>query len=88
MNPMNLQLRLQPAPADLVRTAVGGESPSVYVSAPYRNGSVPGRGECVWTNGELSVFVKAHHSEDGLVIDLRVVVDPPRPPAEEAALAA
>jgi hypothetical protein len=36
----------------------------------------------------MSVFVKAHRAEDGLVVDLYVTVDPPAPLGGAAALAA
>jgi hypothetical protein len=88
MKPVNVQLRLQPAPDSLLRTAVRGEGRSVYVPAPHGDGPVPGPGECVWTDGVVSLFVQAHQGTAGLVIDLRVVVGPPPPPAEEAAVAA
>jgi hypothetical protein len=87
MNLVNLHLRMQPAPADLLRTAVRGQGRSVYVPLLFSNGPSLGPGECVWTDGVVSLFVKARQGEDGLVIDLRVTVDPP-PPAGTAALAA
>jgi hypothetical protein len=88
MKPVKLQLRLQPAPANLLRTAIRGKVRSVYVPVLGSNGPALGAGECVWTAGVVSLFVKAHQGEDGLVIDLRVIVDPPLPPAEAAALVA
>ena len=88
MSPVKLQMRLQPAPAGLVRTAVRGQCRTVYVPAPCANEPVAGPGECVWTDGVMSVFVKAHRAEDGLVVDLYVTVDPPAPLGGAAALAA
>lgn len=88
MQPVELQLRLQPAPANLLRAALSGEERSIYVPAPRSNGPASGRGECIWPAGAVSLFVKAHRSADGLVIDLRVIVDPPPPPAGAAANAA
>jgi hypothetical protein len=77
MSPVKLQVRLQPAPAGLVRTAVRGQCRTVYVPGPFANEPVSGPGECVWTDGVASLFVKAHQGEEGLVIDLRVTADPP-----------
>jgi hypothetical protein len=88
MSPVKLQMRLQPAPAGLVRTAVRGQCRTVYVPAPCANEPVAGPGECVWTDGVMSVFVKAHRAEDALVVDLHVTVDPPAPLGGTAALAA
>ena len=88
MKLVKLQLRLQPAPADLLRTTIRGKGRSVYVPAPRGNGPTPGDGECVWSDGAVSLFVKAHQGEGGLVIDLRVIVDPPPTPADTAALVA
>jgi hypothetical protein len=88
MSPVKLQMSLQPAPAGLVRTAVRGQCRTVYVPAPYADEPVSGPGECVWTDGVMSVFVKAHRAEDGLVVDLHVTVEPPAPLGGAAALAA
>lgn len=88
MNPVKLQMRLQPAPANLLRTAVRGNGRSVYVPVSPSNGRAPGGGDCVWTDGALSLFVKAHQGGDGLVIELRVIVDPAPPPAATQVLAA
>jgi hypothetical protein len=88
VKPISLQLRLQPAPANLLRAAIRGKWKSTYVPVPSGNGATLGRGECVWAEGAVSLFVKAHRGDDGLVIDLRVIVDPPPPPAGAAALVA
>lgn len=79
MKSVNLQLRFQPAPANLLRTAVCGMGRSVYVPVSYINTPTPGPGECVWTDGVVSLFAKANHIEDGLVVDMTVIVDPPPP---------
>lgn len=81
MKPVNLRLRLQPAPANLLRTAVCGANESIYISVPESNGSATGLGDCVWTDSTLSVFAKAHQTPDGLVIDLCVAFGPPARPA-------
>ena len=65
MKPVKLQLRLQPAPANLLRTAIRGKVRSVYVPVLGSNGPALGAGECVWTAGVVSLFVKAHQGEDG-----------------------
>ena len=88
MSPVKLQMRLQPALTGLVRMAVRGQCRTVHVPVPCAKQAVSGPGECVWTDGVMSVFIKAHRSEDGLVIDLHVTVDPPAPLGSTAALAA
>jgi hypothetical protein len=88
MKPINLQLRLQPAPASLVRAAVQGSGRSVYIPAPRGKHPCPGAGECVWTDGAVSVLVKACQADAGVVIDVCVVAAPPPPPPPVVAVAA
>jgi hypothetical protein len=73
---------------NLLGTAARSNWRSVYVPVWPNNGALSSADECVWTDGAVSLFLKAHQGGDGLVIDLRVVVDPPLPPAGTAALAA
>jgi hypothetical protein len=88
MKPVRLHLRLQRAPAKLLRTAIRGMGRSVYLSVRRGNGPAFDAGECIWADRGLSIFVKAHEGDDGLVVDLRVIVDPPPSPPGAAALAA
>jgi hypothetical protein len=88
MEPLNLQVQLHSAPAGLLRTAVRGSGRSVYVPVAAGEQPLGGPGECVWTDGNVSLFVKARDGENGLAVDLQLVVNPPPPSAARTALVA
>jgi hypothetical protein len=88
MKPVMSQLRLQPAPGNLLRTAVRGAERSLYVHVSRSGRPAPGAHDCIWRDATVSLFLKAHQGEDGLVIDLRLLVDPTHSPAGTAALVA
>ena len=63
--------------ANLLRTAVQGTDRSVYVPIHRGNGAALKEGDCIWTDGVTSLFILAHQGQGTLVIDLRVIVEPP-----------
>ncbi len=84
MAPVDLSLRLQDAPARLLRAAVTGQDRAVYVPL-----SGAAAGEFLWSDGPVSLYLfRARREGAGLVIDLRVVIEPPRPVAARAPAAA
>jgi hypothetical protein len=92
MPSVDLPLRLQTAPANLLRASVPGHDRAVYVSlfGADRAGArpQPNPGEFLWSDGVVSLYlVQARHAGAGLVIDLRVVVEPRRLAASAAAAA-
>jgi hypothetical protein len=88
MRPIKVGLRMQPAPANLLRTAVHSEERTIYIPIFIGDNFASAQAECIWTDGVTSLYVQAHQGEGGPVIDLHVVIDPPGPLAKEAGLAA
>jgi hypothetical protein len=93
MPPVDLSLRLQTAPANLLRASVPGQDRAVYV--PLFGEGRPDAGpqltpgELLWSDGVVSAYlVQARREEAGFVIDLRVVTEQPRPLAASASAAA
>jgi hypothetical protein len=85
MSPVYLQLRMPPAPANRLLAKVSGEERAIRIPVPHRRRL--GGGTPVLTGGNVSLFVKAHTSDAGLVIDVRFTAGPPStPPAPAAAL--
>jgi hypothetical protein len=82
---LDVQLRLQPAPGKLLRTAVRGTERSVYVPVSRSSRPAPGAHDCIWRDARVALFVKAHQGEDGLVVDLRLIAEPPLPPTATTA---
>jgi hypothetical protein len=83
----SLVLQLFPAFDGLVGTSIKGANRGEYVKAAP-NGQSPGAWALLWSDGILSLFVRARRGSDGLIIEVKVHLNPPPNPGAGAFLAA